>query len=261
MSQFENLSIIAVGGKSPTGKASSILAEGPDLTGEEKGGNVLVIPTARPTAETHARSIAMATELYSERLRLATRILHDFESMPSEQIIDEQLDWADLVYISGGDTDKMMNVWRKYGLDTKLKVRALGGLVLSGISAGAIAPFKWGHSDWEHYHTDDENWEFRKVNGLNLINAAITPHYDSIDNGKNRSELFKDMFSHIQDTKIGLGIDNFGGIKIHASELQVKSATEGAGAALLDKRAGQDVSVTRLDSDQVFTLKELGLAD
>ena len=261
MTSVENLSIIAVGGVDPTAKASAILSEAVDLTGKEDGGNTLVIPTARPTHEAHQSSVAKATELFGKRLGLPVEVLHDFNSMPAGHVVDELLEWADLVYISGGDTKKMMEVWQKYGVDAKLCVRAMGGLVLTGISAGAIAPFKWGHSDWEHYHVEGDDWDFRRVDGLGLIAAAVTPHNNKVIRDVSREEHFLRMFEQNDDTNVGFGIDNYAGLKIHDGRLTLRSAAEGAGATLLDRRSGKNITVSRLDTNQLIALGELGLSD
>jgi dipeptidase E len=260
MNQPKNLKIMAIGGKTPDGRASELLRQGVELTGKEHGSNVLVIPTAKLSAESQASNIARTDRLFSERLGLPNRTLHEFNQMPSEHIVDELLEWADLVYISGGDTKRMMEVWQRYGIDSKLRVRAIGGLVLTGISAGAVAPFKWGHSDWRHYHTDGE-WEYEPVNALGLINAAITPHGDSIENGVRREDEFKKMFwseGESRGTRVGFAIDNFAGIKIHDGSLELKTAADRAGATLLDTRTGEPLS-SRLDANQPIALSELGL--
>jgi dipeptidase E len=256
MNSPEKLSILAIGGKSPTGRASELLTDAVDLTGKERGGNVLIIPTARIDLTKHQESVNRATELFSNRLGLPTKTLHGFDMMPDETITDELLEWADLTYISGGDSKRMMDIWKKYGIDSKLRVRAYGGLVLTGISAGAIAPFSWGHSDWEHYHQED--WQFRRVEGLGLINAAITPHNDSFELGKSRQDQFSDMLRTDVGTNVGFGVDNFAGIKISDGKLEVKSATDGAGVTVLDKRQNV-MNISRLDTNQPIKLSELDL--
>jgi len=94
--------------------------------------------------------------------------------------IDALLAWADIIYVGGGDTIFMMQVWKQLGLDEKLKrIFTEDRAVLAGISAGAICWFTCGHSDSESFHKAD-GWNFCWANGmLDLIHMAYCPHYDA----------------------------------------------------------------------------------
>ena len=71
--------------------------------------------------------------------------------------IDQLLSWADIIYVGGGDTISMMQTWKKYGVDEKLKqIYEKDSAVLTGISAGAICWFYCGHSDSEASHNKDD---------------------------------------------------------------------------------------------------------
>lgn len=55
-----------------------------------------------------------------------------------EDRINNLLSWADIIYVGGGDTVFMMQMWKKYGVDEKLKkIYEKDSAVLTGISAGA----------------------------------------------------------------------------------------------------------------------------
>ncbi|MCH5251805.1 MAG: Type 1 glutamine amidotransferase-like domain-containing protein [Lachnospiraceae bacterium] len=100
----------------------------------------------------------------------------------TEQELDALLNWADLIYIGGGDTVYMMNCWKKCGLDIKLKnIYRNDSAVLMGISAGAICWFHCGLSDSEEAEKP-EGVAYGWANGmLNLYPAAFCPHYDEKD--------------------------------------------------------------------------------
>ena len=53
----------------------------------------------------------------------------------------------DIIYVGGGNTANMIAIWRLHGLDEILREAWLGGVVLSGISAGSICWFEGGVSD------------------------------------------------------------------------------------------------------------------
>jgi len=82
---------------------------------------------------------------------------------------------ADFIYIGGGDTVFMLEKWREFGL-TKLVLDAYErGVVIAGLSAGAICFF-------ENMYTDsmsvcgDEKYRFHK--GLGVLKGTVSPHYE-----------------------------------------------------------------------------------
>jgi dipeptidase E len=231
-----------------------------DFTEKEKQPNILVIPTAKHTQAAYDALKVRTDRLYKETLGLPVEYLHDFDAMPQQHIIDELLEWADLAYISGGDAKRMVEIWRKYGIDSKLKLRAYGGMVLTGISAGAMAPFAWGHSDTERYYTDG-TWDYQPVETLGLINAALTPHNDTVRNNETREQAFKRMFTAegaARNTKTGIGVDNFAGISINQNTLRLRSVSPGAGGVLLSMK-DDTLEAYRLDINQPIPLGQLGL--
>ena len=63
----------------------------------------------------------------------------------TEEEMDALLNWADIIYVSGGNTEYMLEVWEQFGLDRKLKrIFEEDSAVLSGMSAGAICWFTDG---------------------------------------------------------------------------------------------------------------------
>jgi len=53
----------------------------------------------------------------------------------------------DAIYVGGGNTRSMLAVWREWGLDRILRKAWRRGILLGGISAGAICWFQAGASD------------------------------------------------------------------------------------------------------------------
>src|SRR5271168_2624015 len=78
----------------------------------------------------------------------------------------------DVVYVGGGSSANMLAVWRLHGLDKVLRAAWNSGIVMAGISAGAICWFEDGV-------TDSFGMPFRALNdGLGLVRGACCPHYD-----------------------------------------------------------------------------------
>lgn len=83
----------------------------------------------------------------------------------------------DAIYVGGGNTLRMMNAWRRLGVDKILKLAHERGIVLSGLSAGSICWFSYGSSDSHSFSSGSD--KLVKVTGLGLIDALHCPHYDA----------------------------------------------------------------------------------
>ena len=78
----------------------------------------------------------------------------------------------DVIYVGGGNSANMLAVWRLHGLDKALRAAWNAGVVMAGISAGAICWFEDGL-------TDSFGMPFRALDdGLGFVRGACCPHYD-----------------------------------------------------------------------------------
>lgn len=78
----------------------------------------------------------------------------------------------DLIYVGGGNTASMLAVWRVHGVDTILREAWESGIVLAGVSAGAICWFEAGI-------TDSFGPTLQALNdGLGFLSGSCCPHYD-----------------------------------------------------------------------------------
>ncbi len=104
---------------------------------------------------------------------------------------------SDIIYVGGGNTKFMMEVWKEYGVDSCLREAFEKGVVLSGLSAGSICWFLSGHSD----SLLDENGEGEHifVDGLGIIPYIHCPHYDEVGR-----ETFDDMYRGMDRKAIAL---------------------------------------------------------
>jgi peptidase E len=77
----------------------------------------------------------------------------------------------DIVYVGGGNTRSMLRLWKKWGLDTILKNAYQKGVILSGLSAGAICWFEEGL-------TDSIPGALSKLDCLGFLKGSNCPHFD-----------------------------------------------------------------------------------
>ena len=84
----------------------------------------------------------------------------------------------DAIFVGGGNTKSMLAIWRDWGLDKILKKAYLNGVVMSGVSAGAICWFQQGITD---------SWasDLKMMPCLNFVRGTCCPHYDE-EPGRNR---------------------------------------------------------------------------
>jgi len=78
----------------------------------------------------------------------------------------------DVVYVGGGNTRNMLVLWREWGLDRILREAWEGGIVLAGLSAGAICWFEQGVTD------SVRPGSLIAIAGLGFLPGSACPHYD-----------------------------------------------------------------------------------
>lgn len=241
-----SLNALLIGGgilnKEPQDSGSrDLLEHALDMTGSEKTPNVLHIPTAEATLEMHNDYTWRIGSAF-ESLGAIHTVLHDFildeeatgankppvlSRLPSADKLEERIRSSDLIFVAGGNTRKMLEVWRSAGIDQYLEQAIRAGIVVSGISAGAIAWAEGGHSDSDSYETDadydktgENGWTYQYIPALGYLATVIAPHYDSHAKGRaSREEDFTDMMLERPD-QVGIGIDNNTAVQIVNGNLE-----------------------------------------
>jgi dipeptidase E len=173
----------------------------------KKNPRLLFIPTASSDSESYWQHIQ---EYFGGFLKCKTDVLFLIKEQPSKESIRRKILSADIVYVGGGNTLKMMRIWRRLGVDALLLAAYENGIVLSGISAGAICWFDAGHSDSMSFF-NPQKWEYIKVRGLGLVSGILCPHYNSTTLGIPRRKHFRDMMQKLGTQKtggIGIAIEN-----------------------------------------------------
>ncbi len=194
--------IVAIGGgKIRTRGTAAIDREIIRLSGK-KHPKLLFIPTASSDSEIYWQHVQ---KYFGKFLKCKTGVLHLIEKRPSKAQIRRKILSADIIYVGGGNTLKMMRLWRRLGVDKLLKQAYEKGTVLSGISAGAICWFDSGHSDSMSFY-NPRKWKYINVKGLGLIPGIHCPHYNSRTRGVPRRKHFREMIRKTGGT--GIAIEN-----------------------------------------------------
>ncbi|HSK30520.1 MAG TPA: peptidase E [Candidatus Limnocylindria bacterium] len=125
---------------------------------------VAFVPTASGEPDHYVSSF------YAAFLKLGCRpsVLTFFKRTPELRsfLLDQ-----DVIYVGGGNTKSLLAVWRDWGVIEILREAWESGVVLTGVSAGAICWFEQGL-------TDSFSAGFRPLDCLGFLPGSCCPHFD-----------------------------------------------------------------------------------
>jgi len=99
--------------------------------------------------------------------------------------LEEKVLTQDIIYVGGGNTKSMLAVWKEWNLHNILKNAYNKGIVMSGVSAGAICWFDQGI-------TDSFANELKIIDCLGIVNGIACPHFDE---EKDREPYVNDLIN------------------------------------------------------------------
>jgi dipeptidase E len=156
---------------------------------------------------------------YSAFLKLACKPSHlsFFKRTPG---LRPYLLSQDVIYVGGGNTKSMLAVWREWGMPELLREAWDSGIVLAGISAGAICWFEQGLTD---------SWadRLRPLDCLGFLSGSCCPHYDG------EAERRPSLHRLLADGEMlaGIAIEDWAGVHFRGVEIhRVISAKTGSRA-------------------------------
>lgn len=137
----------------------------------EKRANALFIPTASHDFMPYYNSFH---KVYTGTFDIKTDVaLTVFKESDMERLREKFLK-ADAIYVGGGDTVFMIEHWKKTGLLPLLEDAYERGVVLAGLSAGAIC---WFSDIYTDSLKAEDGTRYAMFKGLNWIKGIISPHY------------------------------------------------------------------------------------
>lgn len=237
--------IVAIGGGEI--KNASTLAIDKEIIrlAQKRRPNFLFIPTASSDNENYCKDME---KYYGKKLGCKTDRLLLIRQRPSLKEIKEKILGANIIYVGGGNTLKMMNLWRRLGVNKYLRSAWQGGTVLCGKSAGSICWFESGHSDSMSFY-NPKRWKYINVSGLSFIKGIHCPHYDSETLGVPRKKHFQAMINRTGG--MGIAIDNNCAIEFIEDKFRVIPSKKNAKAFRVYKKSDKVVS------EEITTKKEL----
>lgn len=149
----------------------------------------------------------------------------------------------DILYVGGGNTRCMLALWREWNLDGILRKLWEEGIILAGISAGAICWFEQGL-------TDSVPGELTAMPCLGFLPGSCCPHYDSEEQRR------PDFQRLVGDGTVMPGFALDDGTALHYADQALKeivSSRPDAHAYYVEKTAGTA-------NERVMPSRYLGLA-
>jgi dipeptidase E len=208
---------------------------------------VLFIPTANEDNEHYYECFK---NLYNKRLGCKTDALYLIREKPTKKEIAAKILGSDIIYVGGGNDLRMLKIWRKYGVDNILWKAQKRGIVLSGVSAGAVCWFKYGNSDALKF--SNEKNPLIKLRGLNFVPLMICPHYDS---EKDRKPSLRKMIK--ERGGVFLALENCTALEVIDKRYRVLSSSKDANIYRVYKKNGVIVEEEIPKTKEYRKLEEL----
>jgi len=220
--------IIALGGgelrERETLKIDEYIAGLAKARAGENRANALFIPTASHDFMPYYNTFhKVYTGLFNIKTDVALSVFKDVDM----EKMRAKFEKADMIYVGGGDTVFMMEHWKKIGLLPLLEDAYHRGVILCGLSAGAICWFSDIYTDSKMENSDDR---YTMTKGLGWINGIISPHYGA------RMLDFDQIVCY--NGYRAYGIEDSAALVIEDGEI-VGSVTSGGKAYLLDGKDGK----------------------
>ena len=194
----------------------------------KKNPKLLFIPTASSDSIGYFEII----KKHFSKLGCKVSVLYLIKEKVSKKEIENKILSSDIIYVGGGNTLAMMTLWRKLGVDKVLKKAHKKGIILSGLSAGAICWFESGNSDSRKF-TSGSN-KLIKVTSLGLVKALCCPHYDV------ESHRQKDLKRMMKTTpkSVAIALENCTALEVVGEEYRLLKSKPSASAYKIFWKSG-----------------------
>ena len=229
--------IIALGGgelrERTTLKIDEYIAGLAKERAKDRRANALFIPTASHDFMPYYNTFhKVYTGVFDIKTDVALTV---FKEVDLEKL-KGKFEKADMIYVGGGDTVFMLNSWKESGLLPLLKDAYERGVIIAGLSAGAICWFSDIYTDSEAALWEGDKYAMFK--GLGFVDGKISPHYGA------RMLDFDQIVCYNFDC--AFGIEDNAALVIEDGEI-VGSISSGGKAWLIESKNGR-IQKTEIES-------------
>ncbi|MCK9438877.1 MAG: Type 1 glutamine amidotransferase-like domain-containing protein [Patescibacteria group bacterium] len=203
-----------------------------------------------PTASSDSEGYYLGIKNYFEKLNCEVDVLYLIKEKLSKKEIEKKILNSDIVYVGGGNTLKMMTIWRRLGVDKIMQKALKKNIVLCGLSAGSICWFKYENSDSRKFTSASKN--LIKVSGLGFINALHCPHYDVEPHRK------KDLKRMMKNSSlVSIAIENDCAIQIEDDKYRIITSNKEARAYKVYWKGGKFFEKEMIACNNFLPLKDI----
>jgi dipeptidase E len=144
--------------------------------------------------------------------------------------IKSKIDAADLIYVGGGDTQLLLNVWRESGIVDKIIEAYMSGVVIAGVSAGGICWYDEFFSDSAILNNGSD--KYIRLCGLGILHNFAVPHFNT------RRNEFKLFFQKALDLKFAYCIEDQSALVFQNEEMLGSLSSGGSVYEVFKKDGG-----------------------
>ena len=164
------------------------------------------------------------TELFYKRFDNINLKVSHFDLISNVKGFENWISNLDAVYIGGGNTKFMLDLWKKNNLIQIFKEVYNSGVILSGVSAGAACWF-------DYFLTDSNGPDLKPLSGIGLISGSFTPHYSDAK----RADKYRQNIKN-KALPNGIGVDDGVAVLfIDGKPTEVYSSRESHNAYFVDQ--------------------------
>lgn len=193
---------------------------------------ICFIPTASGDADGYIKRFKQAFE------KMNCEPVHLSLFSPPCANLESFIMGCDVIYVGGGNTRNLLALWREWELDKYLRRAWNNGIVMAGISAGAICWFEQGL-------TDSSGVGYDCINCLGFLKGSCSPHFDS----ELERKLVMNQLIDKKEMHPGYGIDDCAAI--HFVDQDVR--------AVVRSKPGAQVHYMSIESSRNRTIDPIDL--
>ena len=198
---------VLIGGKGKDSNLNHIENEIIKMT-NKKNPIILYCPYATKDIEKSINKFHnLMKNLECEIINLTFDNINDFDSL---------LNKADILYVGGGVSDDLVDIFKKNNLDKVLYKYLDSNKIYAGSSAGAMLYTKVAMGDKDMFSDNFHNYNYKMVDCLGILNISICPHYqneDLIFYNVVIKEYSLDSFGIEEDTAVIIDNNKYGCLK------------------------------------------------
>lgn len=201
------------------------------ISGKKKP-KLLLLPTASGDSTGY---FDVVKKHFGERLGCVVDVLYLKKEKYSKKELRKRVLGSDIIYVGGGNTLNMLNLWKAKGFDKIIREAYEKGIVLSGVSAGAICWFRYFSSD-SRPEMGKKNYGYIKCKGLDLIedNLTLSPHHTR---EQGREKAIANIMKRTPG--VGIALDDCSALEIVDNKYRIITSKQGARARRVYFRNGK----------------------